>query len=97
MPPEAEFWDPCTALPSRIRDAVILFEQERARHNGRPAMPSPSRFVGMMERDPEFVYDLLPFDSEGSFHPVWESNILHLSESGAAIVGGGEGDAYPIP
>jgi len=43
-----------------MRDAVTLFERELARHNGRPTMPSPSRFVGMMEWDLESIYDLLP-------------------------------------
>ena len=36
------------------------------------------------------------FDSEGSFHLVWECNMLHPLKSGAAV-GGGEDDAYPFP
>ena len=69
-------------------------------------MPNLSEFMGMVERDPESIYDLLPSTpretnsesySEGSFHPVRECNMLHLSESGAVAVGGGEDDAYLIP
>jgi hypothetical protein len=36
-----------------MRDAVALFEQELARHNGRTTMPDFPGFVGMMEQDPE--------------------------------------------
>jgi hypothetical protein len=49
MPPEAEFWDPYIALPSGMRDAATLFEQELARRNRRSTTPSFSGFVGMME------------------------------------------------
>ena len=74
-------------LPSSMRDAIALFERELARRNGLTMTLSPSGFVGMMERDPESVYDLLSttlenMDSmsnfEGSYHPLRESNMLHL-------------------
>ena len=61
-----------------MRDVVTLFERELARHNGRPTMPESFRFVGIMERDVESIYDLLlatpenmdsESDSEGSCHP----------------------------
>jgi hypothetical protein len=64
-----------------MRDAVTLFEQELARHNGHSATPSPFEFVGMMERDPESIYDLLlttprntdsKSDFEGSCHLLRE-------------------------
>ena len=42
-----------------MRDAITLFEQELARHNGHMMTPDSSGFVGMMEQDPEFIYDLL--------------------------------------
>ena len=63
-------------------------------------------FVGMMERDPESIYDLLSmtlwnmdseYDSEGSYHSLRECNMVHLSEDGAAVIGGMEDDAYLIP
>jgi hypothetical protein len=106
MPLEAEFWNPCTALPSGMRDAITFFERELARCNGHMMMLGSSRFVGMMEWDPEYVYDLLLMtpentDSksvfEGSCHPLRECNMLHLLEDGAAAIGGTEDDAYPIP
>ena len=68
--------------------------------------PNLSRFVGMMERDLESVYDLLLMtprdmdsksDSEGSYHPVRECNMLHLLECGAVAARGIENNAYPIP
>lgn len=68
-------------------------------------MPSLTGFVGMMQRDPESVYDLLPTTLgdtnsesgfEGSCHLARECNMLHHSENGAAA-GGEEDDAYPIP
>ena len=60
----------------------------------------------MMERDPKFIYDLLPmtlenmdseFASEGGCHPLRECNMLHLLEDGAAPAEDAEDDAYPIP
>lgn len=92
-------------LPFGMRDVVMLFEQEVARHNHRLSVPSFSRSVGMMERDLEFVYDLLlstlgntdsESSSEGSYHLVQVCNMLHLSENGAAAAGGEEDDVYPI-
>ena len=65
-----------------------------------------SGFVGMMERDLEYIYDRLlatpentdsESDSEGSYHPLRECNMLHLSEDGVAPVEDAEDDAYPIP
>ena len=106
MPLEAKFWDPYTMLPSGMKDAIALFEQELARRNNPTMTPSPSRFVGMMERHPESVYDILSMtlgntdsesDSKGSCHPLRECNMLHLSEDGAVLAGGTEDDAYPIP
>ena len=64
-----------------MRDAITVFERQLARRNGHTMMPASSRFVGMMERDPESVYDLLlatledtdyESDSEGSCHPLRE-------------------------
>jgi hypothetical protein len=58
-----------------MRDMIVLFERELARRNGHTMMPCSSGFVGMMERDPESVYDLLlttpgntdfEFDSKGA-------------------------------
>ena len=89
-----------------MRDMVTLFEQELARRNVHSTTPSPSRFVGMMEQDPESIYDLLPMtpgniesesDSEGSCHSMRECNMLHLLEDGAATLRVIEDDAYPIP
>ena len=74
-----------------MRDAIALFEQELAGSNGLTTMPSPSGFVGMMEWDPESVYDLLLMtqgntDSEsnfeGSCHPLRECNMLRLLKDG---------------
>ena len=65
-----------------------------------------SGFVGMMESDPKSIYDLLletpenadsEFDSEGSYHPLRECNMLHLSEDGAEWAEDAKDDAYPIP
>ena len=79
MSPEAKFWNPSTTLPYEMKDMIMLFNQKLARHNGHTMMPGSSGFVGMMEWDPEFVYDLLSmtpgnmdseFDSEGSYHPL---------------------------
>jgi hypothetical protein len=90
MPLEAEFYDPCTALPSGMREAATLFEWELTRRNCRSMAPNLSGFVGMMEQVPESVYDLLPStpgetdfksDSEGS------CNMLHLSNNGAPAAG----------
>ena len=78
MPPEAELWNPSTALPSKMRDAITLFEQELARCNGHTMMLGTFRFVGTMEWDPDSIYDLLSMtlgnmdsksNSEGSYHP----------------------------
>jgi hypothetical protein len=89
-----------------MRDAITLFERERAIHNGRTTTPASFGFVGMMERDPKYVYDLLlatlenmdsKSDSEGSCHPLRECNMLHLSEDGAALAEDADNDAYPIP
>jgi hypothetical protein len=89
-----------------MRDAIKHFERELAKCNGPATTPSPSGFVGMMERDPESIYDLLSMtlgnmdsksDSEGSCHPLRECNMLHHSEDGAAATGGAEDNAYPIP
>ena len=77
-----------------MKDAIALFEQEHARHTGRMMTLESSRFVGMMERDPESLYDLLwatpentdsESDSEGSCHSPRECNMLHLSEDGATL------------
>ena len=46
-------------MPYEMRDAITLFEQEISRRNGHSMMPESSRFVGMMEKDLEFLYDLL--------------------------------------
>ena len=62
--------------------------------------------MGMMEWDPKSLYDLLlatsknmdsESNSEGSYHPLRECNMLHLSEDGAAPVEDAEDDTYPIP
>jgi hypothetical protein len=88
-----------------MRDVTTLFEQQLARRNCCSMMSSLFRFMGMMERDPKFVFDLLSathddMDSEsgskGSYHLAWEYNMLHLSENEAAAVGGEEDNAYPI-
>ena len=88
-----------------MRDTITLFEQELARHNGHAMMPGSSGFLGMMEQDPESVYDLLSMtprntdfesNSEGCCHPLSECNMLHLSEDGATAAGGMEDDAYLI-
>ena len=106
MPPEAKFWNPYFALPSGIRDAVALFERELAMHNGHSMILESTGFVGMMEQDPESLYDLLlvtlenmdsKSNSEGTYHPLRKCNMLHLSEDGAVAIGGTEDDAYPIP
>ena len=89
-----------------MRDAIALFERELTRHNGHMTMPGSSGFVGMMEQEPESVYDLLPTtprnkdsksDFEVRYHPLRECNMLHLSEDGAAPAEDTEDDAYPIP
>ena len=88
-----------------MRDAIALFEQELARRNGRPMTLDCYRLVGMMERDLEFIYDLLlatlentdsKSDSEGSCHPLRECNMLHLSEDGVAPAEDPKDDSYPI-
>jgi len=69
-------------------------------------MLESSRFVGMMERDLDSIYDLLlvipentnsESDFEGSYHPLRECNMLHLSEDRVASTEDAEDDAYPIP
>jgi hypothetical protein len=69
-------------------------------------MLGSSGYVGMMEWDPESVYDVLAmtpenidFESifEGSYHPLRECNMLHLSEDRAMAIEGVEDDTYPIP
>jgi hypothetical protein len=79
-----------------MRDAITLFERELARCNGHTMIGS-SRFVGMMERHPESIYNLLlmtprNMDSESnskrSYHRLRECNMLHLSEDRAVAVGG---------
>jgi hypothetical protein len=89
-----------------MRDAITLFEQELARRNGRTTTPDSSEFVGMMERDLESIYDLLlatpkntnfESDSKGSYHPLRECNMLHLSEDGAVPAESAADDTYPIP
>jgi hypothetical protein len=60
----------------------------------------------MMERDSEFIYDLLlatlenidsKSDYKGSCHLLRECNVLHLSEDGVVLAEGAEDDTYPIP
>jgi hypothetical protein len=89
-----------------MRDAIALFERELARRNGRITTLDSPRLVGMMERDPESLYDLLlvtpentdsESDSDGSCPPLRECNMLRLLEDGAATAEGAEDDAYPIP
>ena len=89
-----------------MRDAIALFEGELARCDGRSTTPESSMFVGMMEWDSESIYDLLlaspenmnsESDSEGSYHPLRECNILYLLEDGAALMEDAEDDTYPIP
>jgi hypothetical protein len=88
-----------------MRDTAMLFEQELARRNCHISAPSLPRFVGMVEWDPESIYDLLPStlgdmdsesSSEGSYHPVWGCNMLHLLGNGTAV-GGEKDNAYAIP
>ena len=83
------FW---SLFGSRIWSLVTAntpFERELARHNGHSTTLESFEFVGMMEQDPESIYDLLlvtPEDtdsesnSEGSCHPLRECNMLHLLE-----------------
>ena len=87
-------------------DAIALFEQELARRDSRSMTSESSGFVGMMVRDSESIYDLLlatpenkdsGSNSEGSYHPLRECNMLHLSKDGATPVENVEDDAYPIP
>ena len=58
-----------------MRDSIALFERELARRNGRTTTLDSPRFMGMMEWDPESLYNLLlatlentnsEFDSEGA-------------------------------
>ena len=42
-----------------MKDEIVIFEQELARHNGHTTMLGSSRFVGMMEQDLDSMYDLL--------------------------------------
>jgi hypothetical protein len=69
-------------------------------------MPDYLGFTGMMEQDPESLYDLLlatpentnsKSDSEESCPPLRECNMLHLSEDGAALAEDTEDNAYQIP
>ena len=46
-------------MPYEIRDAIALFERELARRNGHMTTLESFGFVGMMEWDPESIYDLL--------------------------------------
>jgi hypothetical protein len=89
-----------------MSNAIALFERELARRNGRSMKPESSRFVGMMERDPKSIYDLLlatpentnsESDSDGSCHLLREYNMLHLSEDGATSAEDIEDDTYLIP
>ena len=88
-----------------MRDAIVLFERELIGRDGRSMMPESSGFVGMMEQDPESIYDLLATpentdtksDFEGSNHPLRECNMLHLLEDGVASAEDAEDDAYLIP
>ena len=89
-----------------MRDATSLFERELARHTGHNMKPKSSGFVGMMERDPEFAFDLLlatpkntdsESNSKGSYPPLRECNMLHRSEDRATPTEDAEDDAYPIP
>ena len=88
-----------------MRDTIALFERELARCDSRLTMPESSRFVRMMEQDPESIYDILlvapentdsESDSEGSYHLLRECNMLHLSEDGVVPTEDTEDDAYPI-
>ena len=106
LPPKAKFWNPSTPLPSEMRDVIALFEQERARRNGQTTTLDSLGLMGMMERDLESLYNLLlatlentnsEFDSEGSYPPMRECNMLHLSEDGAALVEDVEDDTNLIP
>ena len=89
-----------------MRDVVTLFEQKLARRNGRTTTLDSHGFVGMMEQDPESLYDLLlatlenmnsVSNSKGSYHSPRECNMLHLSKDGVALVEDAEDDTYPIP
>jgi hypothetical protein len=89
-----------------MRNTITLFERELARRNSRTTTPDSLGFVGMMERDPESLYYLLlstpentdsESDSEGSYRPLRECNMLRLSEDGATLAEDTEDDAYPIP
>jgi hypothetical protein len=89
-----------------MRDAIALFERELARRNGRTTTSDSLGFMGMMEWEPESLYDLLlatpenmdsESDSEGSCSLLRECNMLHLSEDGAALAEVLEDDAYLIP
>jgi hypothetical protein len=89
-----------------MRDAIALFERELARCNGRTMASNSPRFMGMMERDPESLYDLLlatpknmdsRSDYEGSYPPPRECNMLCLSKDGVAPAEGVEDDTYLIP
>ena len=89
-----------------MRDVIVLFERERARRSGRTTTPDSPGLMGMMERDPESLYDLLlvtpestdfESDSKGSCPPLRECNMLHPSEDGAAPVEDTEDDTYLIP
>jgi hypothetical protein len=42
-----------------MRDVTALFERKLVRRNCRSMTPESSKFVGMMERDPESIYNLL--------------------------------------
>ena len=89
-----------------MRDAIALFERELSRHTRCAMMPKSFGFVGMMEKNPNSLYDLLlatpknmdsKSDFEGSYHSPRECNMLHLLEDGAASPEDIEDDTYLIP
>jgi hypothetical protein len=49
-----------------MRDVTTLFERKLVRRNCRSMTPESSEFVGMMERDPESIYNLLLATSENT-------------------------------
>jgi hypothetical protein len=71
-----------------MRDAITFFEGELTRRSGRTATPDSPRFMGMLKWDLESFYDLLlatpentnsESDFEGSYPPLRQCNMLHLS------------------
>jgi hypothetical protein len=82
LPLEAEFWNPSTMLPFEMRDEITLFEQELDKCNGHTMTPVSSRFLGMMERDPESIYDLLSMTPEDTnFESNSEGSLLAVLNS----------------